>query len=315
MSAGNSNYSTDVLTTTLEKYAKKQLTDNIFQSSALMSKLKGQQVSCDGGAKILEPLMYVKNSTAGSYDGYDTLDTTPQTIATNAEFKWKQYSVSVSISGKEEIQNSGEAAAINLIKARFDNASSSLVEDMNEDLYGDGTGNLSKAIDGLGIMVESSGTYGNIDRSDSDNTWWQAYEENTSASLTLDYMRTALMTSSKGGTDKADLIVTTQTLIEAYMALVEPHLRLTNTKLADSGFMNYEFHGIPIVWDEQCPSGVMYFLNTKYFKLRYHPSANFKTTEFRVPTNQDAKVAFILWKGNLTCSNCKRQGKLTGKTA
>jgi len=311
--AGNSNYSTDVLSTTLEKFAQKQLVDNIFQSSALMSKMKANQKPCDGGALILEPLMYVKNSTAGSYSGYDLLDTTPQTIATNAQFNWKEYAVSVSISGLEETQNKGEAAAINLIDARFRNASSSLMEEMNEDMYGDGTGNFNKALTGFGAMIESSGTYGNIDRSA--NSWWQSYEENTAASLTLDYMRTALMTPSKGGTDKADLIVTTQTLIEAYMALVEPHLRLTNTKLADSGFDNYVFHSVPIVWDEQCPSGVMYFLNTKYFALRYDPAVNFKTTEFRIPTNQNAKVAFILWTGNLTCSNCKRQGKLTGKTA
>lgn len=311
--AGNPNYQTDVLSTTLEKYAQKQLVDNIFLSSALMMKMKPQMKSCDGGSKILEPLMYTKNSTAGSYSGYDLLDTTPQNIATNSEFDWKEYSVSVTISGKEEIINSGEAAAINLIEARFSNASSSLIENMNEDLYSDGTGNFSKALTGFGAMIESSGTYGNIARST--NAWWQSYEENTAAALTLDYMRTALLTPSKGGTDGADLITTTQTLYEAYQALVEPHLRLTNTKLADSGFMNYEFHGVPIVWDEQCPAGVMYFMNTKYFKLRYHPTCNFKTTQFRVPTNQDAKVAFILWKGNLTCSNAFRQGKLTGKTA
>jgi hypothetical protein len=311
--AGNSNYSTDVLTTTLEKYAKKGLTDNIFQSSALFNQLKKNWAACDGGVKIIEPLEYVKNTTAGSYSGYDALDTTPQTTFTAAEYDWKEYSVSVSISGLEETKNSGEAAVINLLKAKLNNASNSLIEDMNEDLFGDGTDNHSKALTGLDLAVDSSGTYGNIARGS--NSWWQSTEDTTSESLTIDTMRTNYMTVSKGGKDSPTLIVTTQTLMEAYMGLVEPHLRLTDTKTADAGFMNYMFYKTPMVWDEQCSSGYMYMLNTNYLKLRYAPSYNFKTTPFRIPTNQDAKVAFVLFKGNLTCSNCARQAKLTGKTA
>jgi hypothetical protein len=30
------------------------------------------------------------------------------------------------------------------------------------------------------------------------------------------------------------------------------------------------------------------------------------------PANQDAKVALVLWMGNLTGGNCRRQAKLTG---
>jgi len=93
--AGNANFDT-LATSTLVKYADKQLIDNIFQSNALFYLLAGNEdvrkagsqtyKELDGGRVIVEPLLYALNSTAGSYDGYDTLDTDPQGGMTNAEF-------------------------------------------------------------------------------------------------------------------------------------------------------------------------------------------------------------------------------------
>lgn len=93
--AGNANFNT-LATSTLVKYADKQLIDNIFQSNALFYLLAGSEnirksgsktyKELDGGRQIVEPLLYATNSTAGSYDGYDVLDTDPQDGMTNAEY-------------------------------------------------------------------------------------------------------------------------------------------------------------------------------------------------------------------------------------
>jgi hypothetical protein len=114
---------------------------------------------------------------------------------------------------------------------------------------------------------------------------------------------------------KPSIIITTQTLFEKYISLVQPSLRLVNTKMADLGFQNVEYMGIPIVFDEACPTGWMLFLNDKYLRLRVHPDADFKVTEKKEPANQLVFTQQVYWLGNLTLNNSRFQGALTAKTA
>jgi len=322
MAVGNANFDT-LATTTLVKYADKQLVDNIFQSNALFYLLAGTEdvrkangkgyKELDGGRQIVEPLLYASNSTAGSYDGYDVLDTDPQDGMTNAEFDWKQYSVSVSVSGKEKRQNTGETAVLNLIEGKIMQAEMSLIESMNGDLFTDGTGNSSKDLTGLVLAIDSAGTYGNIVRSA--NSWWSAGETAVTGPLSIDVMRTGYNDASKGyGKDHPKLIITDQDEYEAYEAKLQPDMRFADNKLADAGFENLKFKGAQMVYDEVCNAGVMYFINTDYVGLRVHKDAKFTVTQEMRPVDQDAFVKQILWMGNLVSSNCRRQNKLTGLT-
>ncbi len=305
-----------ILSTTLKKY-RKTLVDNIHKSNAVFYYLKENNgfKEEDGGERIVAPLMYGKNTTAVSYDGYEALDTTPQTGIDSAEYNWKQYSVSISISGKEERQNQGTSRIINLLEAKTNQAEMSLTEALSVGLFSDGTGNASKNLTGLEAMVSNSGTYGGINSAT--YTWWQAGIESTGEALGLAKMRTGFNSASVGGKDTPNLIVTTQTLFEKYEGLVTTTIQMNSEgtkKLGDGGFQVLQFKGVPVVWDEQCPSGTMYFLNTKHMKLVAHKDANFETTDFVKPENQDAKVAQILFMGNLTCDRRKSFYKLTGKT-
>jgi len=318
--AGNANFNT-LATSTLIKYADKQLQDNIFQSNALfyllagsedMRKAGGQSYKeLDGGKQIVEPLLYATNSTAGSYNGYDVLDTDPQEGMTNAEFEWKQYSVSVTISGREKRQNTGESQVFSLIEGKIMQAEMSLVEAMNGDLFTDGTGNSSKDLTGLVLAVDSAGTYGNIDRTT--ETWWAANETAVTGPLTIDAMRTMYNNCSKGY-KKAHpgLIISDQTEYEAYEAKLQPDMRFADNKLADAGFENLAFKGAKMVFDEQCNDGVMYFLNLDVMGIRVHKDAKFTVTDEQRPVDQDAFVKQILWMGNVITKNCSRLGKLTG---
>lgn len=306
-----------MLSTTLKKY-RKTMVDNIFKSNALFYQLKSENMvkTLDGGERIVAPLMYGKNTTASSYSGYQTLDTTPQEGIDSAEFNWKQYSVSISISGKEERQNSGSSKIIDLLDAKTKQAEMSLTEALSEGIFSDGTGNGGLNLTGLEAMVSSSGTYGGINSAL--YTWWQAGIESTAEALSLAKMRTAYNTASVGGKDTPTLIVTTQTLFEKYEGLLTATLQAESAgtkKLADGGFQTLQFKGIPIVWDELCPSGTMYFLNSRHMNLSVHKDSNFETTDFVKPENQDAKVAQVLFMGNLTCDRRKSFYKLTAKTA
>ena len=304
-----------LLSTTLAKY-RDQLTDNVFTARPLTYHLmdKGRIRMLDGGTKIVEPLIYGTNSTVASYSGYDTIALTAQTGITAAEFEWKQYAASIAISGIEEAKNNGDSAVLNLLEAKVLQAEESLREGFNTMFFGDGTGNSGKDWNGLGNLIEASGTVGGINRATGGNEYWRSYEENTAGALTLAQMATAYNTVSVGN-DHPDMMLTTQTLFEKYESLLQPQLRYTDTKTADAGFQNLLFKAAPVVFDTGCTAGVMYFLNSKYLTLVGHSGKWFSQTEFVRPENLDAKYALIMCYGNLTVRNAKKQGKLTAKTA
>ena len=310
----NANFDS-LLATTLANY-RDQLTDNIFTARPLTYFLtdKGRIRMLDGGTKIVEPLIYGQNGTVNSYSGYDTISLTAQDGITAAEYEWKQYAASIAISGIEEAKNNGEAAILNLLEAKVMQAEESMREGFNQMFFGDGTGNSGKHWNGLGNLVEASGTVGGINRATAGNEYWRSYEENTAGALTLAQMNTAYNSVSVGN-DHPDMVLTTQTLYEKYESLLQPQLRYTDTKTADAGFQNLLFKAAPVTYDVHCTAGVVYFLNSKYLTLVGHSGKWFSQTEFVRPENLDAKYALIMCYGNLTCRNAKKQGKLTAKTA
>ena len=206
-----SNPDFDVLLSTTLKNYRDQLTDNVFTDRVLthylMSKNRIRMVN--GGNTIVEPLIYGQNSTVSSYTGYDTISLTAQTGITAAEFQWKQYAASIAISGIEEAKNNGEQAIINLLEAKIMQAEESMREGFNAMFYGDGTGNSGEDWNGLGNIVEASGTVGGINRATVGNEYWQSKENNTAAALTLAQMAN-MYNSVSVGNDHPDMILTTQ---------------------------------------------------------------------------------------------------------
>ncbi len=306
-----------LLSTTLKKY-RTTLVDNIFKSHAVwyMLKKKGAIEEVDGGERIVQPIMYGTNSTAKSYSGYEVLDVTPQSGIDAAEFNWKQYAAAITISGEEEAKNaSSKTRIINLLDAKTKQARLSLEEKLIDGLFSDGTGNGGKNLTGFEAMILASGTYGGINGTA--NTFWQSYVDSTAEALSLADMRTAMNTPTLGGRDAPDLIVTTQTLYEKYESLLTTNYQTQTAgtkELGDAGFKVLEFKGTPIVWDEQVPSGTMYFINTDHLKLVVHKDRNFEVTPFVKPENQDARIAQILFMGNLTTDRRKSHSALRAKT-
>ena len=304
-----------LLSTTLANY-RDQLTDNVFSDRVLTNHLmqKGRIRMLNGGTKIVEPLIYGQNTTVASYSGYDSIALTAQTGITAAEYEWKQYAASIAISGIEEAKNNGEQEIINLLEAKIMQAEESMREGFNDMFYSDGTGNSSKDWNGLGNLIESGNTVGGINSATAGNEYWRSYEENTATALTLGQMGTAYNSISVGN-DHPDMILTSQTLFEKYEGLLQPQLRYTDTKTANSGFQNLLFKAAPVVYDASAPAGTMFFINSKYLTLVGHSGKWFTQTAFVRPEDLDARYALIMCYGNLTCRNRSKQGKLTAKTA
>lgn len=313
-----------LLSTTLANYRNK-LEDNIFDQYPLLSWLNGKLGTIsrgsklkklkDGGETIIEQLMYEVNTTANSYAGYEVLDTTPQDGITWAQYNWKQYSASLTISGAEESKNRGEAKLISLLEGKAKQAEMSLRKTMATDAYGDGTGNNGKAFTGLAALVSATATVGGLDPAT--YTWWKAVTGTSSsfAANGLDTLKTAI-NSCAYGADAPDAMFTTQTIYEYYEDYCEGLKRfVSNEKAAEAGFANLMYKGVPMYFDRSCTAGKVYILNSNYLNFNVMSDKDLITTPFVKPENQDARTAQILFMGNITVPNRRMHGVVTVSAA
>lgn len=218
----------------------------------------------------------------------------------------------VSISGREARQNSGAAQIINLLKAKVAQAEKSMKKKLAEGLYATTPTDSSNNIHSLATIIAASGTVGGIAKGT--YAWWQA-QTGTAASFAangLDEMRNIFNDCAvQDQTDRSDLIITDQTNFERYEKVLQPQERFNDSKMADGGFQNLLFKTVPLTYDYYCTASKMYFINTDYLKLKVHKDADMKFGDFQEPENQDAKVAKLIWQGELVVSNCQKQGILT----
>jgi len=317
---------TDIIATTIQSRSG-ELADNLTQNNAILMHLdkKGNVRPFSGGNVILEEIMYNDPNTnnANSYSGYEVLNISPDSPISAAQYKIAQYADAVTMSGLEMLQNSSKEAIIDLLDGRMQVSEARLLNRISGDLYGDGTGNGGKNLDGLGAAVAAvptTGTYGGINRA----TWsfWQNQITSgaTSSTTILAAMTTAAIKQIRG-TDKADLIVAGNTLYSYYVGALQAIQRIAAEESGAAGFASLKFYGggtsADVVlgggYGSQETATYMYFLNTNYLFLRPHKERNFVPIGGeRQSINQDAIVKLYGWAGNLTTSNSFLQGLLTG---
>ena len=327
---------TDIIATTIQQRSG-VLADNVSYNNALLRRLKdkGNSRPFSGGNVILEEIMYNDSSStnAASYSGYETINIQPNSPISAAQFSIKQYAAAVTMSGLEMLQNSSKEQIIDLMEGRIKVAEGQLTNRVSGDIYGDGTGNGGKNLDGLLAAVPdapSSGTYGGINRA----TWsfWQSLKYSgvtdggaaVSASNIQAYM-TALAIQLVRGPNKVDLIVADNNYFGFYVNSLQAQQRITNEGTAGAGFATLKFYGGGQATDVVLDGGVgasnynggsgnanhMWFLNTDFLHWRPHRDRNFVPIGGeRQSVNQDAIVKLIGWAGNLTASGPQFCGSL-----
>ena len=320
----------DLLTTTLKNRTRK-LADNITRNNALLRELSKRGMGFmpfDGGTTIDQEINYANNTNATWYAGYETVAINPQETFSMAEFDMKLLAVAVSISGQEQLQNSGEERSINLVASRIMNAEQTMDNVVATSMYSDGTGSGGKEIGGLQLLVADTptNTVGGISRS----TWpfWANIAASIGASAALiQPSMNGLWLSLVRGNDRPRIILADNTSYGYYLASMQAIQRVTDPDRASAGFTNLAFMGnTPVILDGGyqgstapppgpstggVPSAHMYFLNTNYLHFRPHKDRNMVVMDpDRYSTNQDAVIKLTGWAGNMTISNGFLQGVL-----
>ncbi len=328
-----------IQSTTLENWAKgvgNEITTSMFFYYAL--KKSGSWISvADPGERARYALRYQNNTTADSYSGYDVFSIIPQDGITTAFYDWAQMAVSISISRKEERQNSGEAKMIDLLEEKTNQAMDSIKElFMKGVMQGNGPNtataittqftspqNGSLFVTPLPLLVGHSASSGTIGAVSASNAWWQNQQAATSITTyaiflkVLSHMRNLC---SKGVGGPPDMNLVDQPTYELYEAALRAYHHNLDYKRADIPFENLAFHGDPVVWDEFMPNwatgsttqvttqGTWLMLNSEFIQLKYDAETDFITTPFIRPIDQDAKTAQILWMGTLGTNNRRKHG-------
>jgi hypothetical protein len=315
----------DIIATTIQSRSG-VIADNVTKNNALLAKLsqRGNMKTFSGGNTILQELSFQANGNAGWYSGYDLLPIAAQDVLSAAEYTIKQAACPVTISGLDQLQNSGKERIIDLMDGRIDVAESSMANLIAQGVYSDGSAAAGKQIDGLlkqVVAAPGTGVVGGIDR----NTWpfWrnQIFDVSvegtavTTASNIQEYFN-KLWAKCVRGMDRPDLIIVDNVYWGFYMASLQAIQRFTSSDTAKLGFVSVKFMDADVVLDGGIggfmPASTAYFLNTKYLMYRPHRDRNMVPLApgQRYSVNQDAAVQILAFAGNLTSSGLQFQGTM-----
>ncbi len=279
---------------------------------------KGNLKIVSGGRKFTHPVRYKLNTSFKSYGKTDTIDTPLMDNLTRAEYDIKIIAGSVIVSLLEEAMNAGNREAlIKLVDETVTDAKTAMSEVMGDQVFSLGTN--ANDIDGLRFLVSDSPStqsdVGGIDASATGNDYWRNYVNTTSidfdsSSAGLDAMSVMLNTTTFGRQGPR-CVITTKAIYADYEGELTPNIRYTTTELGGTGFVHLAYTTMPVLFDDNCPSGHLYMIDTDQLWLQVLARGNMEMTEMQPSHDQLMRVALMYLFGNLTTGSRRTNGVLT----
>lgn len=313
----------ELLASTDEKRQKKPA-DMVANSNVLLycMKQKGNVTEDLQGRAIYEELAYAQNTAYQAIDATQEINLDFNNTLDAFVYTPKQSVVPVMISELEKAQNQGPFQILNLIKERGKVGESTMMNELNTDLNGDGTGRSGKAFAGIRSYITDTGTgsVGGVDRD--------------VATAARNIFQDLTASPFSGATDASNiedriLYVKNQILEpgskligyigSAFYRLgataIRSRSRLIDEDLAAAGFKEHiVLEGIPFFlaggYNPQggtvIASDRFYIMNPDVFKFRTYRGYNMQALPNRVSTRQLVDVALRVCIGQFTCSDPSR---------
>lgn len=316
----------DDITSKTNKFIVPQLADNVYKSSPVFTRLRSRNAErFEGGTSIRQPIMYAK-LRGGTFARGSSFDINYVQTDTALEVNVKNYYVSATVYGTDNVLNRGPEAAMSYVESKLVNASGRMAELLATDMFLDGAGTDSPtdALDGFNRIIDNGNnftTYGGITRSDliatgTNNQGINGYVA-ALAPLTLSGLQTAYG-SAWFGNEHVDLIATTQTIWDLLWNKIQPQQRFMeeSSDIAKIGFMALRWNGAQITVDQYAPTGAIYLLNTKHiqFWMSTLPKYQFGFTGWKEAQSTDDVAGQYLWAGNLLVPVPRLFARIAGVT-
>lgn len=284
----------NVISTTLNAWSK-EVTNNVTNNNALLYYFKafgkqglfgkgkvpmGSIETKGGGKQIEEDLSIGTNSNVGFVAYNESVGTDAVDVLKTATYDWKYcYGNAVLYDAQLKVNASDEFRKHKIVEEVVKNAEESTTNAVGAALWNTTDADSINGIPAL-ITADGTGTIGGISTTDYAN--WKNQFENLEEGYTGEQLLKSmakLYRKLTRGSSVPDLIVTTPDLYGDFEAALTPLQRFTNPKMADAGFEALKFHGATVIFDENCPAGKMYFLNTKAMTFNFHRDAMFTVGE------------------------------------
>lgn len=295
------------------EHRRPDLIDNFFGSAPVWAMIRKRKAVPLRGGEVIKSSHIYGALPAGSYGRGDEFGTEVTEFATTMVHNWKFCRSEVNLNVIDVDLNDSPEQTFDLVEAAMENGELSLIDDMSDQLYGDGTGNGNKDLDGLAIAVSRTGTYGGIVRgTDSQGSSIRAaVEDTTGGALALATVNTHFGTCTVGR-KKPDLLVTTQTLWNKIWERSQPSEQNKPSAMRDIGFEAVRMNGADVTVDSHVPSGFLYLLNMEFFSLYTHKKWDFRFRGFMEPSNQQVQLGQLIVWCNLVCRGPRFQGVASG---
>ncbi|MBA3031016.1 MAG: phage major capsid protein [Desulfobacteraceae bacterium] len=301
--------------------------DLYFQTSFLLNYLlkqkKGLFKRPGGGRDIRVPFRYDGNES-GFYRRGGTLSSDKRDAITAVFYRWIHAYGNGTIYRVDELENSGAAAMIDLVKEEAYGAQESITKTLAESLFDAPSGSTDR-LTGIRAMCNENADldFGNISENDvvaQDGTKpWAGYLNSTPAAISLDIIRDLKTAADYGNGKKEepDLVVTTKTIFNKILSILQLQQRFTekDSEPVKVGFVGVHFEGSDIFPDRFCPATFMAALNTNHYGFAVHQKGMFVRTPWEIIANSAQDKTFkILFDGNTICNNRRAQSARTGLT-
>ena len=322
MAATSTTSTWDAAWTLTMRAKRKELTANFFDAYPTLDMFRsgGALVTDNGGKEIQCDLMYGSNQSQ-YFSGYDVLNTDAVDGITAAFYPFRYAAVPITINYTEEMENRKSDSAMRLLAAKTEQSMLTLRDQINSSIYSAQTGKAPLGFQD--IIADAPGTtpttLGGI--TVSSNTWWKNKANNATADtsfVTINnthfYEGMLRMSTTwndvSEGNEQPTNIFTTNAIYADFEEIFEGtgYQRLSSKDAPGVDGRLPSFRGIPVQYDRDCGTGRMYFLNTKYLKMHMQAGMNIAKTPFKEPSNQMAKVGFIVVGLQITTNNRRRQG-------
>lgn len=328
--------------------------DGILDGNLITSLFISKGKKWRGGRELKQNLKYKTSQAQGWYTGLGNFDTTQQDIT--VQMAWTPASLygGVTLSGLEMSINANKPA-INEKQLRMESAKDDLLNSIGTAFYGSGTG---AACDGLGNIVDDGSvqaTYAGLTRATYDAL--NSDVSTSVGSLTLDDIGASIDACTIGA-NTPNIIITTPTIWRAIEDLLFPSVSATYgaagskrgkiNRLGDvgagpsltglAGYTALYYRDIPIVKDEKCTAGYIYYLNQKFIFWSGLPHCKYGETNlgggliegvenmkpknhgiswtgWKTPINQDGETSQFIMYGQLQSNSPRHQAVDQGVTA
>jgi hypothetical protein len=355
------------VTTLTREYVVPDLFSQVNLSSPLAVNVMSEGIEWTTGTKYELPIKYALSTNGGLTGIADQLDSNRQDNRTKLSFEPKSYYKPVVVASIEQHLNKGDERVLELLTTEMHSQMQDLMEGWSDQVYaGTGAGNSWNSIATAADDGTNYGTYGTLSRTT--YTSLAGYYLASAGSLTLGKLATAYDATEKG-TDSATGIFTTKTLWAAYEALLTPTVNAQYSAVGNQmasvtpdgivmakdglsgtqGFRALTYRGTPVMKDEHCPSGKIYFVNSRkngafrnfglaaidmssesmFGKVNFSMNAcdpqgtfgtrkapkGFSFREMMMPVDQRATVGYLFMDGEICSAEPRLQGQMTGATA